>query len=248
MSAGSFAGKLDELQEDGAADCGTGVCLNGHCQPAARPPRPTLLDAYADELLGAQAPWESAEHAFVRVQLLRQLDCPAEALAVTAQLIAREPPAADALLAHGILLGELGQPAAALATLDLFAASDVLGRNRELAAHMARLAEPFRTHPHIGDVRQRGMILAFELVADKTTRTPYPWQQRRGLDVYRHALDRGALLRPLGNVVYFMPPYVITEAELDRLAEIAWECIELVTLDPQPFGDVPPGGGEAFTC
>lgn len=87
-------------------------------QPAARPPRPTLLDAYADELLGAQAPWESAEHAFVRVQLLRQLDCPAEALAVTAQLIAREPPAADALLAHGILLGELGQPAAALATLD----------------------------------------------------------------------------------------------------------------------------------
>ncbi|MFO1360474.1 adenosylmethionine--8-amino-7-oxononanoate transaminase [Plasticicumulans sp.] len=131
---------------------------------------------------------------------------------------------------------------AALATLDLFAASDVLGRNRELAAHMARLAEPFRTHPHIGDVRQRGMILAFEMVADPATRTPYPWQQRRGLDVYRHALDRGALLRPLGNVVYFMPPYVITEAELDRLAEIAWECIELVTLDPLPFGDIEPDG------
>ena len=87
-------------------------------QPDVRPPRPTLLDAYADELLGVQAPWESAEHAFARVQLLRQLDCPDEALAVTSRLIAREPPAADALLAHGILLGELSRPAEALAALD----------------------------------------------------------------------------------------------------------------------------------
>lgn len=87
-------------------------------QPDVRPPRPTLLDAYADELLGVQAPWESAEHAFARVQLLRQLDCPDEALAVTSRLIAREPPAADALLAHGILLGELARPAESLAALD----------------------------------------------------------------------------------------------------------------------------------
>ncbi|PWV64366.1 adenosylmethionine--8-amino-7-oxononanoate transaminase [Plasticicumulans acidivorans] len=127
---------------------------------------------------------------------------------------------------------------AALATLDIFEQDEVIERNRALTAHMARICEPFRAHAHVAEVRQRGMILAIELVRDKATREPYPWQERRGLTVYQHALDRGALLRPLGNVVYFMPPYVITPAELDRLAEIAWECIELATLDPVPFGDI----------
>ena len=67
------------------------------------------------------------------------------------------------------------------------------------------------------------------MVKDKKTRTPYPWQERRGLAVYRHGLEQGALLRPLGNVVYFMPPYVITEAEIDRLAKVAWEGIDRAT-------------------
>lgn len=83
-----------------------------------RRPRPSLLDAYADELLGRQAPWEDREHVFARVQLLRELGQAAAALAATTALLVREPEAADALLAHGILLGELGQPAAALAALD----------------------------------------------------------------------------------------------------------------------------------
>ena len=50
------------------------------------------------------------------------------------------------------------------------------------------------------------MIAAVELVQNKTARTPFPWQERRGLHIYRHALTRGALLRPLGNVSYLMPP------------------------------------------
>lgn len=83
-----------------------------------RPPHPSLLDAYADELLGSQALWEAREHAFARVLLLRELGRPAEALAVTAELLRREPAAADALLAHGVLLVELAQPAAALLVLD----------------------------------------------------------------------------------------------------------------------------------
>src|SRR5207302_1085018 len=75
-------------------------------------------------------------------------------------------------------------------------------------------------HPHVAEVRQRGMILAIELAADKASRAPYPWQERRGLRVYRHALTRGVLLRPIGNVVYFMPPYVITPAEIDLMVEV----------------------------
>jgi adenosylmethionine-8-amino-7-oxononanoate aminotransferase len=61
--------------------------------------------------------------------------------------------------------------------------------------------------------------------------TPYPWQERRGLRVYRHALAHGVLLRPVGNVVYFMPPYIITEDEIKTLAQVAWGGIELATAD-----------------
>jgi adenosylmethionine-8-amino-7-oxononanoate aminotransferase len=75
------------------------------------------------------------------------------------------------------------------------------------------------------------MILAIEMVRDKATREPWPWQQRRGLKVYQHALQHGALLRPLGNVIYFMPPYIITPDEIRMLAEIARDGINLATAD-----------------
>ena len=117
--------------------------------------------------------------------------------------------------------------AAANATLDIFRADDVLNRNRQLAAHMAQTTAHFEEHPHVAEVRQRGMILAIEMVKDKKTRTPYPWQERRGLAVYRHGLENEALLRPLGNVVYFMPPYVINEAEIGQLVKVAWAGIDL---------------------
>lgn len=109
----------------------------------------------------------------------------------------------------------------ALETLAIFRDEPVLARNRELAAHLARRLEPLRDHPHVADVRQTGMIAAVELVADKASRRPYPAAERRGLRVYLHGLQHGALLRPLGDVVYFMPPFVITEPEIDRLVEIA---------------------------
>ncbi len=75
------------------------------------------------------------------------------------------------------------------------------------------------------------MIVAIELVRDKATRAPYAWQERRGLTIYRHALKRGVLLRPVGNVVYFMPPYVITPDEIDLMVDVAREGIELATCD-----------------
>lgn len=75
------------------------------------------------------------------------------------------------------------------------------------------------------------MILAIEMVKDKRTREPYPREERRGLRIYRHALEKGVLLRPLGNVVYLMPPYVITEEQIAYIAEVTWEGINLVTRD-----------------
>ena len=114
----------------------------------------------------------------------------------------------------------------ALETLRIFRDEPVLARNRELAAHLAARLAPLREHPHVADVRQTGMIAAIELVADKASRRPFPALERRGLRVYLHGLDNGALLRPLGDVVYFMPPYVVTTQEIDHLVDTALQGIE----------------------
>lgn len=118
---------------------------------------------------------------------------------------------------------------AALATLDLFKRDNTLSRNRKLSTQMAAATASLIDHPHVAEVRQTGMILAIEMVKDKPSREPYPWQERRGLDVYRHGLTRGVLLRPLGNVIYFMPPYVITPDEIHLMAAVAAEGINLAT-------------------
>jgi adenosylmethionine-8-amino-7-oxononanoate aminotransferase len=70
------------------------------------------------------------------------------------------------------------------------------------------------------------MIAAVELVADKASRRPFPAQQRRGLRVYLHGLEHGVLLRPLGDVIYFMPPYVVSAEEIDLLVDTAIAGIE----------------------
>ena len=120
---------------------------------------------------------------------------------------------------------------AALATLDIFATDNVIERNKDLAARMAAATAHFADHPHVAEVRQQGMIVAVELVKNKAAREAYPWQERRGLRIYEHGLQNGVLLRPLGNVVYFMPPYVITPDEIDLMAEVAWQGIQLATAD-----------------
>jgi adenosylmethionine---8-amino-7-oxononanoate aminotransferase len=120
---------------------------------------------------------------------------------------------------------------AARACLAIFRDEHVLERNQALAAHLGGRARALEEHPHVAEVRQRGMIVAAELAQDKTTRAPYPWNERRGLIVYRHALARGVLLRPIGNVIYFMPPYVVTPEEIDLMVEVAAEGIELATCD-----------------
>ncbi len=118
---------------------------------------------------------------------------------------------------------------AALATIDIFETDSVIEKNQRLATVMGEVVEPLRDHPHVGDIRQTGMVLAIEMVKNKTAGEEYPWQQRIGLKAYQHALSKGALLRPLGNVLYFMPPYVITEDEIRWLGEIAIECVDHAT-------------------
>jgi len=100
---------------------------------------------------------------------------------------------------------------AALATLDIFAQDDVLAANRVRAQALGDAARArFVEHPQVRHLRQRGMILAFDVA---TGRTDF---SRR---FFSAGLDHGVLLRPIGNTVYFMPPYIVGEREIDHLVE-----------------------------
>jgi len=118
---------------------------------------------------------------------------------------------------------------AALATLDIFEQDMVIEANRDRARLLDEATAGLADHPNVAEVRQRGMIVAIEMVQEKSGRVPYPWQERRGLRVYRHGLEHGALLRPLGNVVYLMPPYVIRPEEIRVLGEVVAEGIDRAT-------------------
>jgi adenosylmethionine---8-amino-7-oxononanoate aminotransferase len=120
---------------------------------------------------------------------------------------------------------------AGLATLDIFQNQGIITQNQALSTLMAKAAVRFQAHPHVAEVRQLGMIVAIEMVKDKATREPFPWQERRGLRVHRFALGKGVLLRPLGNVIYVMPPYIITAEEIKLMFDIAWQALQHAVKD-----------------
>jgi len=97
---------------------------------------------------------------------------------------------------------------AALATLDIFEQDDVIVANRAKAQAIAAALAPLAAHPQVRHLRQRGMVAAFDVATDN------PHFSRQ---FYRAALDRAALIRPIGNTVYLMPPYIIGDDEIAHL-------------------------------
>ncbi len=93
------------------------------------------------------------------------------------------------------------------------------------AQHLARIAEL----PHVGDCRQRGMMAGIELVQDRTTKQPYPWQEKHGIRACQHARKLGVWLRPLLDVIVILPPLSVTLDELDRICQAAEAGIREVT-------------------
>lgn len=107
--------------------------------------------------------------------------------------------------------------AVALATLDVFEEEQTLAK---LPAKIARLGEHLQRIgrlPTVGDVRQCGLIAGIELVRDRVSKEPYPWEEKRGIRVCQYARSEGVLLRPLGNVLVIMPPLAIRLEELDKI-------------------------------
>ena len=109
---------------------------------------------------------------------------------------------------------------AALATLDIFASDRVLERNAVTGARLEALLAPLAAHPRVRHFRRRGTILAFDVDAPAASGEPF------GRRFYREALARELLLRPMGNTVYFMPPYVLSDDDAIFLAERATAALE----------------------
>ncbi|MBE3095528.1 MAG: adenosylmethionine--8-amino-7-oxononanoate transaminase [Planctomycetes bacterium] len=119
--------------------------------------------------------------------------------------------------------------AAGLASLEVFRKDRVLERIGDLASRLAALLAPVAELPHVGQVRQRGLMVGIELVADRASRRPYAAEERRGWKVCLAARRRGVWIRPLGDVVVLMPPYCISDDSLVRLAEAVHLAIREVT-------------------
>jgi len=110
---------------------------------------------------------------------------------------------------------------AALATLDIFEENDILGQNAKKSEYIKTQLGKFTALKNVKEIRQQGMVTAIELKG-------YESSERVGLKVYEYALSQGVLLRPLGHVIYFMPPYIISYEEIDKMIKVAYEGIKKV--------------------
>lgn len=120
--------------------------------------------------------------------------------------------------------------AAANAVLDLFEQHPVIENNRTRGAYMEQCVRAaLEDHPHAAHIRRHGMILALDMVAQREPQEGFPATDRRGLRVYQYGLQHEALLRPLGDTLYLMPPYVITDAEVENLVRVLHGAVDAAT-------------------
>lgn len=124
-----------------------------------------------------------------------------------------------------------GNPLAAsiaVENLKIFEEEKIIESIQPKVSRLKKELEKFRALDCVGDIRHVGMIGVVEIVKDKNTKETHPFEERIGIKIYKEALKRGAIIRPLGNIIYFMPPYVITEEEIKTLTDIAYDSIKAV--------------------
>jgi len=119
--------------------------------------------------------------------------------------------------------------AVALANLEVLRKERTLFRLQPKIAALQLLLKPLWGDPHVGDIRQLGLIAGIELVRDLATKEPYPLAARVGMRVAEEARRLGLLIRPLGNVIVLMPPLSTTMRELKQMVGIVAKAIRAVT-------------------
>lgn len=119
--------------------------------------------------------------------------------------------------------------AAALASLRILQRTETQAHLKALINRLASGLGRIRELAHVGEVRQRGLMVGIELVRDKETREPYGWKERMGIKTIMEARRKGVILRPLGNVIVLMPPIALTLEQCDQLLDVTEASIRAAT-------------------
>ena len=121
---------------------------------------------------------------------------------------------------------------AAIEVLNILKDEKIIEKANEKAKYFNQIIkEKFLPLNNIGEVRSIGLINAIELVKNKETKEPLDYTKRTGYQIYKKALDKGVLLRPLGDVIYFNPPLIIEKEDMDFVTDIALECTKEILLN-----------------
>ncbi|MEK6582225.1 MAG: aminotransferase class III-fold pyridoxal phosphate-dependent enzyme, partial [Nitrospirota bacterium] len=119
--------------------------------------------------------------------------------------------------------------AAALACLDIFEKENTLLNLQPKIKILETWLKEISDLPHVGDVRNKGLMAGVELVKDKDTKKPYDWEEKIGWKVAYHARENSVFIRPLGNVIVIMPPLSISHENLLQLLKVIKDAIIAVT-------------------
>jgi adenosylmethionine---8-amino-7-oxononanoate aminotransferase len=113
-------------------------------------------------------------------------------------------------------------------TLSLLTENNFMQNLKPKIKLLGEMGDSFSELKWCGEFRQKGMIAAIELVRDKLSKDPFPLKDRVGYKIYLEGLKRGIFMRPLGNIIYFIPPLIITNKEIETMMGAAFESIESV--------------------
>ena len=114
---------------------------------------------------------------------------------------------------------------AAIEVLNILKDEEIIPKAVEKAKYFNKIIkEKFLPLENVGEVRSIGLVNAIELVKDRETKEPLDYKKRTGYQIYKKALEKGVLLRPLGDVIYFNPPLIIEKEDMDFVTDIALKC------------------------
>ena len=118
---------------------------------------------------------------------------------------------------------------AALGSLEVFDKENALNKLQTKIKFLKQGLKRLEALSHVGDIRQKGLMVGIELVKNRKTKEPYVWQEKIGIRVIQETRRKGLILRPLGNCIVFMPPLVISKRQLKEMLNITYEAIKAVT-------------------
>ncbi len=131
---------------------------------------------------------------------------------------------------HTYTANQLGC-AIALENLNLMEERSIISQIQEKSARLADLLVRYEDLDHVGEVRQRGLIVGIELVLDKKTKEPYHWNEKVGVRVSEEAKRRGLVVRPLGNVMVLFPAPAMPVETMGKMTDILYDSIVAITQD-----------------